>query len=304
MTDETDEIVVRRVIKASREIAFEAWTTAEHVRKWWAPTATARCTLCEIDLRVGGRYRLHMTDPAEEVACEVNGEFRKIKPPEFLVYTWDATTREGNVENTLVTVEFHALREEATEVVIRHRGLPEVPIREGHREGWEKMLASYAEFLAPKAEKVRKDFRMRLDYDVPGERLFGQFASAEGVANWWTKDCDFEPRTGGKASFRFGDSGFYAEAEIGKFEPPRLIEWNVLDAKHPENTGFSDLHDWNGTTIRFDVIPLGQVRSRLEFTHVGLGSLECSNVCSNLWAYYLNESLRQYFEQGAGKPAQ
>lgn len=304
MTDEKGEIIVRRTVQAPREIAFEAWTRAEHVEKWWAPTDTARCTLCEIDLRVGGHYRLDMNDPADGTACQVEGEFREITPPERLVYTWNAQTDQGDVENTLVTVEFHALGEDATEVVVRHSDLPDRPIRDGHREGWEKMLASYAGHLSPGAGQVRKDFRMRLEYKVPAERLFEQFCSAEGVGHWWTKDCDYEPRVGGRASFRFGDSGFHANVEIRALDPPGVVEWNVLDARHPEETGFSDLHDWNGTTIRFEITPLDECRSRLDFTHVGLGPLECSGVCSNLWGYYLNQSLREYFQRGEGKPAQ
>lgn len=303
MTDQSGDVVVRRVVRASRETAFEAWTTPEHVRNWWAPSPTARCTLCEIDLRVGGPYRIHMSDPADGTRCEVNGEFREITPPERLVYTWHASTNDGDVENTLVTVEFVDLGDEVTEVVIQHTGLPDAPIRDGHREGWTKMLASYAQHLTSTAGQSPEDFRMRLEYGVPAGRLFEQFSSAEGIGHWWTKDCEYEPQVGGKASFRFGDSGFYANVQVGRLDPPRLVEWNVLDARHPVETGFSDLHDWNGTTIRFEITPLGADRSQLDFTHVGLGPLECSVVCSSLWSHYLGESLREYFECGEGRPA-
>jgi len=101
MTDETGEIVPRRVVRAAREIAFEAWATGEHVQQSWRPTTTARCTLCEIDLRVGGGYRLNMDDPADGARCEVQGEFREVVPPELLAYTWNAKTDQGDVENTL-----------------------------------------------------------------------------------------------------------------------------------------------------------------------------------------------------------
>lgn len=233
MSEKESEIVVRRVVGASQEIAFEAWSSAEHVEKWWSPTKTARCTLCEIDLRVGGRYRLDMHDPADDTKCEVEGEFREIVSPQRLVYTWNARTHQGDVENTLVTVEFHALGEEATEVVIRHSGLPDTPIRDGHREGWEKMLASYAQHLFSSPADGENSFRMRLEFDVSAERLCDQFCSAEGVGNWWTEDCDFEARVGGKASFRFGDSNFYANMEVSELDCPRIVKWRVLDAKHP-----------------------------------------------------------------------
>jgi len=303
MSNETGEIVIRRVVAASQNVAFEAWTTPEHVQRWWCPTESARCTLCEIALRVGGRYRLHMDDPGEGTKCEVEGEFREISPSHRIVYTWNAVTHQGEVENTLVTVEFHSLGEDATEVVIRHSDLPDTPIREGHDEGWKKMLASYAEHLSSQPKRDRGDFQMSLEYEVSAQRLFEQFSSAEGVGNWWTKDCRFEEKVGGEAVFRFGDSGFYARTEVSALEPPRIVEWKVLEAKHPEETGFSDLHDWNGTSIRFAITPLDENRSRLDFTHVGLGPLECSVVCSNLWGFYLNQSLREFFERGKGTPA-
>lgn len=303
MTDKTGDIVIRRVVAASQDIAFEAWTSPEHVRRWWCPTETARCTLCEIALRVGGRYRLHMDDPGEGTKCKVEGEFREISPPHRLVYTWNAITHQGEVQNTLVTVEFRSLGEDATEVVIRHSDLPDTPIREGHDEGWRSMLASYADYMSATPQNGHQDFHMALDFDAPAERLFEQFSSADGIGNWWTKNCQFDPRVGGEALFRFGDSGFHARVQITALEPPRHVEWRVLDAKHPEETGFSDLHDWNGTSIRFDIAPLDESRSRLTFTHIGLGPLECSVVCSNLWGFYLNQSLREFFECGEGKPS-
>jgi len=303
MTEETGEIVLRRVVAASQSVAFEAWTSPEHVQNWWCPTESARCTLCEIELRVGGAYRLHMDDPEKEVSCQVEGEFREISLPDRLVYTWNASTHQGEVENTLVAVEFHGLGEDATEVIIRHSNLPNTPIRAGHDEGWKKMLASYAGHLDSQLNRDRGDFQMSLEYDVSAERLFKQFSSADGIGNWWTKDCRFEPNVGGEALFRFGDSGFHARVEVTVLQPSRLVEWKVLDAKHPEETGFRDLHDWNGTFIRFAITPLDEDHSCLDFTHVGLGPLECSTVCSNLWGFYLNQSLRKFFEQGEGHPA-
>lgn len=144
MSADSGEIVLRRTIMASQEVAFEAWTTPGHVLQWWRPTETARCTLAEFDLRVGGRYRIDMSDPSEGTNCKVEGRFQEVTPPRRLVYTWKASTHEGNVENTLVTVEFHFKSRRETEVLLRHKGLPDAPIRQAHRETWEKMLASFA----------------------------------------------------------------------------------------------------------------------------------------------------------------
>lgn len=151
MTDDSrpaSTVEVRHVVNASPTTAFEAWTQPEHIKQWWRPTATAACTVCEIDLRVGGRYRLHMEDPADGSTCKVTGEFREVRAPARLVYTWDAETHQGNVSNTRVEVEFHPRGENQTEVVVRHHGLPDTPIRAGHSEGWELMLTSYWRYIS------------------------------------------------------------------------------------------------------------------------------------------------------------
>ena len=137
-------VEIRQVVEASRDVAFEAWTQPEHVRRWWTPNATTVCTLCEIDLRVGGRYRIHMHDDAEQSTCKVEGEFLEVAAPHRLVYTWNAETHQGRVTNTLVTVEFRRKSDRSTEIVLRHDRLPDTPIRRGHRETWEKMLESFA----------------------------------------------------------------------------------------------------------------------------------------------------------------
>ncbi len=149
MTNKADphEIVeVRQVVHASAEVAFEAWTEPEHVKKWWTPSEAAVCTLSEIDLRVGGRYRLDMHDRADQSTCKVHGEFQEISPPQRLVYTWNAETHQGTVTNTLVTVEFHRKGKQRTEIILRHGRLPDTPIRQGHRETWGMMLASFGKY--------------------------------------------------------------------------------------------------------------------------------------------------------------
>src|SRR5579863_5556629 len=110
-------------------------------------------------------------------------------------------------------------------------------------------------------------------------------------------------KAGGKASFRFPKGGFYAIVKVLKLEPEHCVEWECTDSKHPENSGFIDLHDWIGTRLRFEIDAIGGGRSRLTFTHVGLSPLECFGACSSIWSFYLNQSLRGYLESGVGQPS-
>lgn len=76
-------IVFTRLIEAPRELVWQAWTRAEHVERWWGPPGCENSG-CEIDLKVGGTFRLTMHTPDGGVyPCE--GRFREVLPPERLV---------------------------------------------------------------------------------------------------------------------------------------------------------------------------------------------------------------------------
>lgn len=77
------EIVITRVFDAPPPLVFKAWTTPEHVNRWYSAEPLV---VCEIDLRVGGRWRyvLRAPDGSEH---GFSGTYREIVPPERLVYT-------------------------------------------------------------------------------------------------------------------------------------------------------------------------------------------------------------------------
>ena len=72
---------------APRERVFEAWTNPDVLKRWWAAAATWETPLAEVDLREGGGYRLSMKTDEGDVHT-VYGEYREIRPPERLSYTW------------------------------------------------------------------------------------------------------------------------------------------------------------------------------------------------------------------------
>ena len=80
-----DQILITREFAAPKHLVYKAWTTPELVRRWWT-ARRGKMTTCEIDLRVGGRWRYAMlADGGFEVAF--HGEYREIVPNERLVST-------------------------------------------------------------------------------------------------------------------------------------------------------------------------------------------------------------------------
>lgn len=80
------EILLTRVFDAPRRLVFEALTKPEYVRRWWCCMDGFRMTVCDIDLRVGGKYRWVMVGPdGNEVGFR--GEYREIVAPDRIVHT-------------------------------------------------------------------------------------------------------------------------------------------------------------------------------------------------------------------------
>jgi uncharacterized protein YndB with AHSA1/START domain len=97
------EVVVTRIVDAPARLVFEAWTRAELFKQWWVPKSfgmTLRS--CELDVRVGGGYRLVFgTDPANTMAFF--GKYLEVVPPSRLVWTNEESGDAGPV--TTVTLE-------------------------------------------------------------------------------------------------------------------------------------------------------------------------------------------------------
>ena len=85
-TPSEQEIRLRRLFDAPRQLVFEAMTKPEHVKRWWGRLGEGYSVpVCEIDLRVGGKWRFVNRHPGGEVAFR--GEYREITPPSRLVFT-------------------------------------------------------------------------------------------------------------------------------------------------------------------------------------------------------------------------
>src|SRR5579862_776151 len=83
------EYTISRVFDAPRELVWKAWTDPKQMAKWWGPKVM-KTPVCEMDVRLGGAYRIVMRAP-DGIDYPVKGIFREIKPPERLVFTMDCS---------------------------------------------------------------------------------------------------------------------------------------------------------------------------------------------------------------------
>jgi uncharacterized protein YndB with AHSA1/START domain len=126
-----------RIIQADRETVFRAWTEPEHLKRWSCPEGLQVADV-QVDLRVGGKYRLRMEGPEGQFHTAV-GVYREIERPKRLVYTWDWLEEDHKTGETLVTVEFNEL-DGSTEVVLTHELFPSSEAKQGHADGWTSCL--------------------------------------------------------------------------------------------------------------------------------------------------------------------
>ena len=145
-------LVLKRVLNAPQELAFKAWTSVEHIKQWMQPEPGMTVPWASMDVRVGGKFRIQMKTPEGEFFTAV-GEFKEVKAPERLVYTWDweedgSGEEFGEVEGktSQVTVEF-LKRGERTEMVLMHTRFATTETRDNHARGWGRILEGLATFL-------------------------------------------------------------------------------------------------------------------------------------------------------------
>ena len=96
------ELVITRTFDAPSRLVFEAWTTPELLKQWWVPKSMGMVLRsCEMDVRVGGGYRLVFGHDASD-AAEFFGRYLEVTPHSRLVWTND----EGGDAGPVTTVTF------------------------------------------------------------------------------------------------------------------------------------------------------------------------------------------------------
>ncbi len=97
------ELVVTRTINGPARLVFEAWTKADLFKQWWVPKSAGMfLRSCEMDVRVGGTYRLVFgEDPAKTMAFF--GRYLEVVPHSRIVWTNDEAGEGGAVSTVTFT---------------------------------------------------------------------------------------------------------------------------------------------------------------------------------------------------------
>ncbi len=141
------KLILRRTFNAPRAEVFKAWTDPKAIARWFAPGEDYENAIAEIDLRVGGTYRIGMKPKTREALHVATGVYREIRPPEKLVFTWSWEGERPAID-TLVTLTFRPSGN-ATELTLTHEFFPDGETRDQHNAGWNGCLAGLEKLFSP-----------------------------------------------------------------------------------------------------------------------------------------------------------
>ena len=107
------ELVVTRTFNGPARLVFDAWTKPELMKRWWVPKSVPMSLVsCEMDVRVGGKYRL--TFKSESMpSMDFFGRYIEVIPNERLVWT----NEEGGADGSTTTVTFEEKDGKTTVIV-------------------------------------------------------------------------------------------------------------------------------------------------------------------------------------------
>jgi len=141
---ESPSLTLNRFYPVSPDRVWRAWTDPEAIKRWWGPGGHDPVSLAELDVRVGGRFRI-VFGGAEGKDHEVRGVYREVVPDRRLVFTWTwpRTTPE---RESLVTVELRSVGR-GTELQFLHQKHFDETVRDNHRQGWSESFVKLEQFL-------------------------------------------------------------------------------------------------------------------------------------------------------------
>jgi uncharacterized protein YndB with AHSA1/START domain len=141
---EKPSLTLERYYPVAPEKVWRAWTDPQALSRWFGPGGPQPVALAELDVRVGGRFRV-LFGGADGKEHEVQGVYREVVPNRRLVFTWvwPRTTPE---RESRVTIEFRKAGR-GTELVFTHAQHFDEKVRDDHRQGWSESFNKLEQFL-------------------------------------------------------------------------------------------------------------------------------------------------------------
>jgi uncharacterized protein YndB with AHSA1/START domain len=220
-------LVISRTFAARRDLVFKAWSSAEHIKRWFSPVG---CTIpeAEIDFRPGGIFAVCMRLP-EGKDHRVNGTFVEISPPDRLVFTVGVTVGDSKRFTAHTTVTFE---DEGAGTRMTVRQAYDIHDQaflfavEGASEGWrttlDKLEQEVGRIVASQSHSVvHATFSLERIYDASPAQVFRALSDKaaktrwfEGGDGWTVIEREMDVRPGGRERLK----GRWASGMVTTFD--------------------------------------------------------------------------------------
>jgi uncharacterized protein YndB with AHSA1/START domain len=209
----TDELVISRVLAASREIVFQAWSSADHVKHWFCP-AQYSVPEAQVELRVGGAFTVCMQS-AQGQRHWTRGRFTEIVPNSRLVIDMQVFDAQDKLLfRALTEANFAEQRGGSTRMDVKQtytvfEALVAKPMIQGAPEGWRETLDRLEHELAriklavPATRSVAYGtFTLERTWPVSPAQVFRALTDPEAKMKWFdggagytllSREADIQP---------------------------------------------------------------------------------------------------------------
>jgi TfoX/Sxy family transcriptional regulator of competence genes/uncharacterized protein YndB with AHSA1/START domain len=143
-------------------------------------------------------------------------------------------------------------------------------------------------------DKKPMGLKRRILFKANANRVFEALSTLKGLRGWWTTLVKGSTKKGGVIRFEFEGLKEHILMRVEKTKKSKWVEWNCLE--------HTELDEWNGTRVIFDLQENESGLCELQFEHVGLvPESACFSSCRSGWDYFL-KSLKNYAEKNEGAP--
>jgi uncharacterized protein YndB with AHSA1/START domain len=143
-------LTLSRHYPVAPEKVWRAWTDPKAIAKWWGPGGQDPVALAELDLRVGGRFRI-VFGGKEGREHECAGAYKEVVPNRRLVFSWCWPNSTPD-RVSQVTILFNPAANGGTDLEFRHEQFYDAAARDGHKRGWSESLVKLEAFLKGEAK--------------------------------------------------------------------------------------------------------------------------------------------------------
>ena len=137
-------LALSRSYPVAPEKVWRAWTDPQALKRWWGPGNNEPVSVAELDVRVGGRFRI-VFGGAQGTDHEVAGIYKEVDRPRKLVFTW-CWPNSTPERVSLVTILF-VPSAGGTELVFRHEQFFDQAAADGHKRGWTASLDRLDQYI-------------------------------------------------------------------------------------------------------------------------------------------------------------